>query len=136
MFTILLRGYCQVGDVQRARSLLDEMTLEGLRPDARAVNTFLRGCLHRGDVLSAQEVFQKMQSEWQIVPDATCQRCMAQLLSQGLRLKDLKLLMCLGQADLVLVGFRKRPNTSAASTGKRHKRDPCTFWAAGKCSKA
>ena len=135
MFTILLRGYCQVGSVHRARLLLDEMTSEGIRPDARAVNTFLRGCLHRGEVASAQEVFEKMQSEWQITPDATSRRYMAQLLSQGLRLKDLKLLMCLGQANLLLA-IRKRPNTSTLSTGKRQKRDPCTFWALGKCSKA
>lgn len=65
---------------------------------SKAPRASAAGCLHRGHVPLAREVFEKMKS-WQIVPDDTSLRLMAQLLSQGLCFKELKSLAHLDETD-------------------------------------
>lgn len=71
-----------------------------------------------------------MESQWHIIPEFTSLRYMAQLLSQGLRLKDLKKL--LRKAETAGETSKLLPLAPATH---RLRRDPCIFWAAGKCTK-
>ncbi|CAE7362609.1 Capn15 [Symbiodinium microadriaticum] len=126
IFTILLRGYCQAGDLRAARELLDEMVEQGVAPDARAVNAFFRGCVFHGDVPMASEVFSEMESSWQLVPDFTSLRYVAQLFSQGLRVNTMK--------D-VMQKLQKATPSMQDSGAKKMGQQACKFWASGTCTK-
>ncbi|CAE7513255.1 trmB [Symbiodinium natans] len=126
IFTILLKGYSQEGKMNAARALLDEMIAQGVAPDARAVNAFFRGCLYHGDVPLASDVFSKMESSWQLVPDSISLRYVVQLLSQGLRVSAIKELM---------KKLQKANPLTEHGGGKTMGRQACKFWASGTCTK-
>ena len=81
VYTTLLKGHCQDGNVTKARALLREMAEAEppATPDTRAVDTFLRGCVQTGDMEAAKEVFEEMKSSWDLSPDTTACKCMVRL---------------------------------------------------------
>ena len=92
VFTTLLKGHCAVGDLASARELLESMgrATPPVRPDARTLNTFLRGCVRVGDLDAARWAFSMVESPWQLTPGGTATVAFGRLLSQGLHLGELR----------------------------------------------
>lgn len=91
VYTTMIKGCCQAGDVSAAAELVDAMAAEEppVRPDVRCWNTFIRGCARVGDGPRARRAFEEMQRDCaDLRPDAVTYRCVGQVLSQALRLKQ------------------------------------------------
>eukprot|EP00930_Biecheleria_cincta_P056048 TRINITY_DN42241_c0_g1_i1.p1 TRINITY_DN42241_c0_g1~~TRINITY_DN42241_c0_g1_i1.p1 ORF type:complete len:542 (+),score=94.00 TRINITY_DN42241_c0_g1_i1:102-1628(+) len=105
------------------------MAADKICPDLRAINTFLRGCLNMGDVPMGCEIFEKMSSEWGIIPDSNAQKYVVQLLSQGLRVKSIKDHLKSFQSNSV-------SNARGNAQSDRPKGvQICKFWKSGNCGK-
>lgn len=62
IYTILLKGYCDIGDLSGAQKLLFlDIPSDKLVLGIRTVNTFIRGCTKMGAVRSALKAFSTMQ---------------------------------------------------------------------------
>jgi pentatricopeptide repeat protein len=90
-YTTLLKAHCARGDVRAASAVLAEM--EGAkpipcRPNVRAANTFLRGCLLAGAVDEGVKVFRRMRTHWRAEPDVSSAEYAIALLAQALRLPE------------------------------------------------
>jgi pentatricopeptide repeat protein len=72
IYTTLLKGYCDKGDISGAKNILfSEIPINLLVPGVRTVNTFVRGCTKTGAVGSALQAFHLLQcpsSQSQIIP--------------------------------------------------------------------
>lgn len=61
--TTLLKGYCEVGDMNRAYEILvKEYQKFGCKPNFRSVSTFMRGCKKMGNVMLATSIFDKFKN--------------------------------------------------------------------------
>lgn len=57
-FTILIKGFSEVGDVRQMNMIyFEELKKHNLHPNTRTLNTFLRGCMRTGCVRSAIHAF-------------------------------------------------------------------------------
>ena len=126
VFTTLLKGHCIDGDLQAARQLLENMIRASppIRPDARALNTFMRGCVRVGDLAAARWAFGKL-GEWRLTPSEPAIVAYGRLLSQGLRLGALRRTL---QAQAEGGG-------AAAAQKPRATANRCTFWERGRCER-
>lgn len=71
VYTILLKGYCDKGDLSGAQSVLfTEMPACKLSPGIRTVSTFIRGCTKIGAVTSALRAFDLLKDLSNRPPDA------------------------------------------------------------------
>jgi pentatricopeptide repeat protein len=96
IYTTLLKGHAAAGSVTKAEALLDQMGAQDppIRPDVRAINTFMRGCIRVGDLAAAERVLARMEEPaWVVKPDGGTHRVLVRLLSQNLRLADVKALL-------------------------------------------
>ena len=127
IMTTLLKGHCAVGDLAAARQLLESMgTLkpQPVRPDARTLNTFMRGCVRAGDLEAAQWAYAQL-AEWKLTPAAASTVAFGRLLSQGLKLGSLR--RALKQhTEHAGVQLAHRPSRTA---------NPCLFWERGRCDR-
>lgn len=63
IYTTLLKGYCDKGDLSGAQQLLfSEMPRHQLVPGIRTINTFIRGCTKLGAVTSAMRAYHLLHS--------------------------------------------------------------------------
>lgn len=68
IYTTLLKGYCDRGDLTGASNLLFlEIPKNSLSPGIRTVNTFVRGCTKTGAVGSAVKAFRLIQNTSQVM---------------------------------------------------------------------
>jgi len=93
--TVLMKGFCEAGDVKGAKQLFDQETSSkaGLVPNLRTVNTLLRGCVRCGGHLStATETFAKLKT-WGLEPDESCLTAVVGLLCRALQFDTAKSLL-------------------------------------------
>ena len=72
-YTIHLKGLCVEGHIDDAYALINQM-LEppsSVAPNLRTVNTLLRGCIRVSEIDRAIKLVERMQSEWNLRPDAS-----------------------------------------------------------------
>lgn len=86
-YTALLKGYCEAGDIKKAKELLTNKLFE---PNLRAINTFLRGCVRVGDAKSATELYKAYFGVEipVLIPDASTFEYYCSLLCQSLYLNE------------------------------------------------
>ncbi|KAJ1639972.1 hypothetical protein T492DRAFT_1139101 [Pavlovales sp. CCMP2436] len=108
VLTTLIKGFINAGETERAHALLAEMTTDlaapgsdapgeggsgkpGLwaccarvRPDTRAVNALLRGCVRTGHVALANSVYEQMVDDWHVEADVTTFKLMVKLHAMAL----------------------------------------------------
>ncbi|KAK3136483.1 hypothetical protein QOZ80_5BG0436110 [Eleusine coracana subsp. coracana] len=60
-YNIRMAGYCDRGEVDKARDLWDEMIQENIQPDVTAYNTMIGGYCRAGEVGMAEEMFKDME---------------------------------------------------------------------------
>ena len=127
VLTTLLKGHCAVGDLPAAQALLESMSEQTppLRPDARTLNTYLRGCVRVGDLGAARWAYAQL-PRWQLVPAAPSKIAFSRLLSQGLRLSQLRRLLA-EHSRLASAPVEHRPTRTA---------NRCSFWERGRCERA
>ena len=126
VYTTMLKGHCAVGDLDAARELLESMgrCKPPVRPDARTLNTFMRGCVRVGDVGAAKWAFGKL-DEWKLSPGAAAVVAFGRLLSQGLRLGELRKALK-AHEERASAPIPHRPTRTA---------NRCAFWDKGKCDR-
>jgi len=126
VFTTLLKGHCANHDLAAARELLESMgrAKPPIRPDARTLNTFMRGCVRVGDLAAARWAF-GMLGMWQLTPSETSIVALGRLLSQGLELGALRTVVA-EQAARASAPVAHRPTRTA---------NPCLFWERGRCER-
>ena len=126
VFTSLLKGLCTAGDLSAARELLQSMAkaTPPIRPDARTLNTFMRGCVRTGDLAAARWAF-GMVDEWRLSPSVSSIVAFGRLLSQGLQLGELRRRL------------QEHSKRAAAPVVHRPTRtaNPCSFWERGRCDR-
>jgi pentatricopeptide repeat protein len=86
--TTMMKGYCSIGRVDRAMSVLDDMTNKKpiITPNIRTINTLLRGCVQIGDVTTAETLIAKAQKDFKIPLDVSSWESLVNLLTQSLKL--------------------------------------------------
>ena len=86
-YTALLKGYCEAGDIKKAKELLSNKLFE---PNLRAINTFLRGCVRVGDTKSAMDLYKAYFGVEipVLIPDASTFEYYCSLLCQSLYLSE------------------------------------------------
>lgn len=84
--TTLLKGYCGMGDMTSAKSVIDLMMQmrPPVVPNIRTANTYLRGCVTTGHVTLATAFFSTMQKDYKLVPDVSSWEYMVGLYAQAL----------------------------------------------------
>ncbi|OMO91184.1 hypothetical protein COLO4_18568 [Corchorus olitorius] len=79
----LIKAYSQNGNPRRAMSLFQRMIDKGLRPTGSTFLAVLSACSHSGKIQDGQEIFQKMVSEFGILPEEAHYSCMVDLLGRS-----------------------------------------------------
>jgi len=59
-FSTLLKGYCHVGDLDKALNVAEAIKANGLRCDELVYNTLMDGCVKAGDVSAGIGLFEEM----------------------------------------------------------------------------
>jgi len=59
-FSTLLKGYCHVGDLDKALQVLEAIKARGLRCDELVYNTLMDGCVKASDVAAGVGLFEEM----------------------------------------------------------------------------
>ncbi|PRQ28017.1 putative tetratricopeptide-like helical domain-containing protein [Rosa chinensis] len=65
-YTIMIRGFCKVGEIENAQKVFDEMTCE---PNLITYNTMIHGFCKKGEVDSARRVLGQMMEGKDCLPD-------------------------------------------------------------------
>jgi len=68
-FTMLMKGYSEVGNTQRVSQLFTEMKEKGVEPTEVTFNTAIQACASTGDLEEAQSFFKKMNDGYGLEPD-------------------------------------------------------------------
>lgn len=89
-YTTMIKGYCQVHKMESAYELIKSIPAS-IGPNIRTVNTFLRGCVHSGDVDYAVDVFNTFRSR--VVADSSTIEYVVHLLCQSLDVEAAKAVM-------------------------------------------
>jgi pentatricopeptide repeat protein len=87
-FTTMVKCYCQEGQIVAAKRLLVEMEEQGVGPNVRTGNTYLRGCLMIGEADEALAMLKRMRTRWGVEPDESTYEMVVALLCQALRLDE------------------------------------------------
>lgn len=66
---MLLGGFCRSGEIEKAKELLDEMSVKGLHPNAVTYCTIIDGYCKSGDLAEAFRLFDEMKLKG-LVPDS------------------------------------------------------------------
>lgn len=84
--TTMMKGFCGAGDIQAARQIFDDMiqSRPKVKPNIRTINTFLRGCVLTGSLPLAEEIFPRINHEFQLTPDISSWEYLVTLLAQAL----------------------------------------------------
>ncbi|KAI9104751.1 hypothetical protein DFS34DRAFT_211900 [Phlyctochytrium arcticum] len=61
-YTIMMDAWIKQGDISRAKALLEQMQMVGVKPDYHAYETLLKGWLSQSKIKEALTVFHKMRS--------------------------------------------------------------------------
>jgi pentatricopeptide repeat protein len=126
VYTTLLKGHCAIGELVTARRLIEGMgrATPPIRPDARTLNTFMRGCVRVGDLEAARWAFGQLQ-QWRLVPGPASTVAFGRLLAQGLQLGELR------------EALKEHTARSATEIVHRPSRtaNPCMFWERGRCER-
>lgn len=151
VLTALVKGYVNTGETTRAVALLDDMTSASgeharrgrapVRPDVRAINTALRGCVRTGHVRLARRLYARLGSEWSLEPDATTYRLMCKLLAMHLDARALRRLAqritpppppSHGQPGAAAAAKRPLGDTRGGDEAQAPAETPvCLFWLEG-----
>jgi len=59
-FSTLLKGYCHVGDIDRALQVAEAIKARGLRKDELVYNTLMDGCVKANDITAGVGLFEEM----------------------------------------------------------------------------
>jgi pentatricopeptide repeat protein len=59
-FSTLLKGYCHVGDLDKALKICEDIKAKGLRCDELVYNTLMDGCVKANDVTAGVGLFEEM----------------------------------------------------------------------------
>ena len=126
VYTTLLKGHCAAGDLTAARGVLEEMARQKppVRPDARTLNTYMRGCVRVGDLAAARWAF-GMLGSWRLAPQESAVVAHGRLLAQGLVLDDLRGALT-KVVEKAAAPVSHRPTSTA---------NPCMFWERGRCDR-
>lgn len=89
-YTTMIKGYCQAHKMESAYELIKSIPAS-IGPNIRTVNTFLRGCVHSGDVDYAVDVFNTFRSR--VVADSSTIEYVVHLLCQSLDVEAAKAVM-------------------------------------------
>lgn len=99
-YGILISGLCDDGEVEKARALLEDMKLKGIKPDLRVFNTLIKGYCQTGEVTKAEGLFREMELE-DLNPSETTYE---HLIKGFCKIKDLDSALCL-YGDMKRSGF-------------------------------
>ena len=84
--TTMMKGFCGQGNIQASKGIIVDMlgARPKITPNVRSINTFLRGCVLTGALREAEEIFPRIQHEFNVAPDISSWEYLVTLLSQGL----------------------------------------------------
>jgi pentatricopeptide repeat protein len=84
--TTIMKGFCGQGDIQSSKRVIQDMLSARPKviPNIRTINTFLRGCVLAGALQEAEEIFPRIQHEFNVTPDISSWEYLVTLLCQGL----------------------------------------------------
>jgi pentatricopeptide repeat protein len=85
-FTTVMKGYCNECSLIKALELFSIMLTMNppVQPNIRTINTFLRGCIITGNVMLAEEYFNKAKKEYHLQLDCSSYEYMIKLYCQAL----------------------------------------------------
>ena len=86
-YTTMLKGLCQNGDMLAAEYLVGDMQRQGITPNLRTVNMFLRGCLWHGFAEEALSCYGHL-GDWSLTPDRVSVDYTVRTLAASLRIKE------------------------------------------------
>jgi pentatricopeptide repeat protein len=101
-----------------------------VRPDTRAINTLLRGCMRTGHVDLATSLAERMVSVWHLEPDLTTFKLLAKCHAMANDARSLEAL-----AERLLAPAEAEPADAAAPAAQLGPAGPvCMFWREGRNS--
>lgn len=77
-FSTLLKGYCHVGDIDKALRVAEDINERGLRKDELVYNTLMDGCVKANDITAGVGLFEEMVQQ-QMRPSAITQSILLRL---------------------------------------------------------
>lgn len=86
-YTVLIKGYCQEGLIEKAIEILNLMKQEGAQPNIRTYNTILRGCMRCGKLSKSRQLISEMKNNG-IEPDITSYEYFIKCLCFYLKVKE------------------------------------------------
>ncbi|CAE7340941.1 unnamed protein product [Symbiodinium natans] len=69
VYSTMIKGHCFHKDLENVLELFHEMREEGVPHRTMTYNSVLEACVNCGDIVSAENIFDQMQTEIEIMPD-------------------------------------------------------------------